>query len=54
MSEAQNWNVHYLQNGDPQVERTRLLSSMYDALRAACDYANAIRFNMWGPERRKI
>ena len=36
MSEAQNWNVHYLQNGDPQLERTRLLASMYDALRAAC------------------
>jgi hypothetical protein len=35
MSEAQNWNVHYFRNGDPQLERTRLLSSMYDALRAA-------------------
>jgi hypothetical protein len=36
MSEAQHWHVHYLQNGDPQVERTRLLPSMYDALTAAC------------------
>jgi hypothetical protein len=36
MSEAGNWKVHYLQNGDPQQERTRLLDSMYDALTAAC------------------
>jgi hypothetical protein len=36
MPEAPNWNVHYLQNGDPQQERTRLLASMYDALTAAC------------------
>jgi hypothetical protein len=36
MSEALNWNVHYLQNGDPKLERTRLLSSMHDALTAAC------------------
>jgi hypothetical protein len=36
MGEAQNWNVHYLQNGNPQQERTRLLASMYDALIAAC------------------
>ena len=36
MTKAPNWNVHYLQNGDPQLERTRLLSSMGDALRAAC------------------
>ena len=36
MSEARHWIVHYLQNGDPRLERTRLLSSMYDALTAAC------------------
>ena len=36
MSEAQNWNVHYLQNGDPKLERTRPLSSRHDALVAAC------------------
>jgi hypothetical protein len=36
MSEAQNWNVRYLQNGDPKNERTRLLSSRHDALVAAC------------------
>jgi len=36
MDEAQYWNVHHLQNGDPQAERTRLLSSMHDALKAAC------------------
>ena len=36
MSEAQNWNVCYLQNGDPQQQRTRLLSSRHDALVAAC------------------
>ena len=36
MSEARNWFVHYLQNGNPQLERTRLLSSMFDALIAAC------------------
>ena len=36
MSEAQNWNVRYLHNGDPTQERTRLLSSMHDALVAAC------------------
>jgi len=36
MSEAQNWHVHYLQNGDAQLERTRLLSSKNDALVAAC------------------
>jgi hypothetical protein len=36
MTEARNWNVHYLQNGDPQQERTRLLASMHDALIAAC------------------
>jgi len=36
MSEAQNWNVHYFRDGDPQLERTRLLSSMHDALIAAC------------------
>jgi hypothetical protein len=36
MSEAQNWKVHYFHNGDPQHERTRLLSSMHDALTAAC------------------
>jgi hypothetical protein len=36
MTEARNWNVHYLQNGDPQQERTRLLASMDDALIAAC------------------
>jgi hypothetical protein len=36
MSEAQNWNGHYFQNGDPQQERTRLLSSMDDAFMAAC------------------
>jgi hypothetical protein len=36
MSEAQSWNVRYLQNGDPKLERTRLLSSRHDALVAAC------------------
>jgi hypothetical protein len=36
MSEAQTWNVHYFQHGDPQQERTRLLSSMHNALTAAC------------------
>jgi hypothetical protein len=36
MSEARHWNVCYLQNGDPLKERTRLLSSMHDALTAAC------------------
>ena len=36
MTKSQNWNVHYLQNGDPQMERTRPLASMYDALIAAC------------------
>jgi hypothetical protein len=36
MSEAQNWKVHYFHNGDPQQERARLLSSMHDALTAAC------------------
>jgi len=36
MSEAQNWQVHYLQNGDAKLERTRLLSSRHDALVAAC------------------
>ena len=36
MTEAQHWNVRYLQNGDPLKERTRLLSSMHDALTAAC------------------
>ena len=36
MTEAPNWNVHYLQNGDAQLERTRPLASMYDALMAAC------------------
>ena len=36
MTDAQNWNVRYLQNGDPQLERTRLLPSMHDALIAAC------------------
>jgi hypothetical protein len=36
MSETQYWNVHYLHNGDPHQERTRLLSSMHDALSAAC------------------
>lgn len=36
MSEAPTWNVHYLQNGDPRQERTRLLPSMHDALAAAC------------------
>jgi hypothetical protein len=36
MSETQNWNVRYLQYGDAQQERTRLLSSMHDALMAAC------------------
>ena len=35
MSE-ESWNVRYLQNGDPQQERTRLLSSRHDALIAAC------------------
>ena len=36
MSEAPSWNVRYLQNGDPKLERTRLLPSMSDALLAAC------------------
>jgi hypothetical protein len=36
MSETQHWKVHYLHNSDPQQERTRLLSSMHDALTAAC------------------
>jgi hypothetical protein len=36
MTEAQNWNVRYLQNGDPKLERNRLLSSRNDALAAAC------------------
>ena len=36
MSETRHWIVHYLQNGAPQQERTRLLSSMNDALIAAC------------------
>jgi hypothetical protein len=36
MSEAQSWNVLYLQNGDPRLERTRRLSSRDDALMAAC------------------
>ena len=36
MSETQNWKVRYLQKDDPRVERSRLLSSMYDALIAAC------------------
>ena len=36
MSEEPNWNVRYLQNGDPLLERTRLLSSRHDALIAAC------------------
>jgi hypothetical protein len=35
MSEAQHWNVHYLQNGDPQQARTRPLSSRHDAMIAA-------------------
>jgi hypothetical protein len=35
MSQAPNWAVRYLQNGDPQQERTRLLSTMHDALTAA-------------------
>ena len=41
MSEAQNWNVHYFQNGDPQQERTRLLSSMHDALIRPTRYDDA-------------
>jgi hypothetical protein len=36
MNEAQNWNVRYLQKGDPKLERTRLLPSRHDALIAAC------------------
>jgi hypothetical protein len=36
MTEAENWKVYYLQNGDPQPGRTRPLASMYDALTAAC------------------
>ena len=36
MSEAQSWNVRYLQNGDPRLERTRRLPSRDDALMAAC------------------
>ena len=36
MSETQLWSVHYLHNSDPRQERTRLLSSMHDALTAAC------------------
>jgi hypothetical protein len=36
MSETQHWNVHYLHNSAPQQRRTRLLSSMHDALTAAC------------------
>jgi len=36
MNQAGNWKIHYLQNGDAQLERTRLVASMYDALIAAC------------------
>ena len=49
MTDAQNWNVRYLQNGDPQLERTRLLPSMHDALIAACALrpSHTVR-SLWG------
>jgi hypothetical protein len=36
MTNAPNWKVHYLQNGDPDLQRSRPLASMNDALMAAC------------------
>jgi hypothetical protein len=54
MSEAPNWAVRYLQNGDPQQERTRLLSTMHDALTAAAALRQRHTVQYVGTERRKI
>jgi hypothetical protein len=55
MSEAQSWIVRYLQNGDPKIERTRLLSSRHDALVAACSLRqrHAVQY-VEGPNGEKL
>lgn len=33
---SETWKLNYLQGGDASLSRTRLLSSMHDALSAGC------------------